>query len=110
MGWHIGGNGLPTNENFIECPEKSMDKPYPHALWRIEADNEYPTNKLLIAPELLGAFANATNLQRVSIPKSVKRIGRYAFRNSQLKSVMIAKDCKFYDTSFPDGCKINFYT
>ncbi len=56
MGWYIGGDGLPTNENFIECPEKSMDKPYPHALWRtgethigedIYYNNGLPYNMLL---------------------------------------------------------------
>lgn len=66
-------------------------------------------NTQFIETELLGTFANAKDLQGVSIPKSVKKIGRYSFANTQLKSVTIAKDCKYYDTSFPKGCKINFY-
>ncbi len=49
MSWHIGEDGLPTNENFIECPEKSMDKPYPHALWRIDptVNDGLPFNMLM---------------------------------------------------------------
>lgn len=109
--WEIGDNGFPTNSYFIDCPEKTIEKPYPYALWRIEdTENDgYPTNKLLNNISLLGSFANAKNLQRVSIPQSVKRIGKYAFRNTQLTSVTIAKDCEYYDTSFPDNCKIKFY-
>lgn len=56
-----------------------------------------------------GAFYNATNLEQIRIPQSVKRIGPYAFANTKLKEVTIAWDCEFYDTSFPEGCKINLY-
>lgn len=57
----------------------------------------------------LGAFCNDSSLSIVSIPRSVKKIGRFAFRNTSLTSVMIAQDCEYYPTSFPDGCTINFY-
>ena len=71
--------------------------------------NDGISNTKFIETDLLGVFANAKDLQGVSIPKSVKKIGRYSFANTQLKSVTIAKDCEYYDTSFPKGCKINFY-
>lgn len=71
--------------------------------------NDGIRNTKFIETDLLGTFANAKDLQGVSIPKSVKKIGRYSFANTQLKSVTIAKDCEYYDTSFPKGCKINFY-
>lgn len=63
-------------------------------------------------PELpiLGAFCNAYGLSKVTIPASVKKIGPYAFRNSQVRSVTIASDCVYYPTSFPDGCEIKFYS
>ena len=50
LSWHIGENGFPTNTEFIDAPEKAMDKPYPLAMWRIEANtNEgFPFNKLLL--------------------------------------------------------------
>lgn len=57
----------------------------------------------------LGAFCNDRSLSIVSIPRSVKKIGRFAFRNTSLTSVMIANDCEYFPTSFPDGCTINFY-
>lgn len=57
----------------------------------------------------LGAFCNDSSLSIISIPRSVKKIGRFAFRNTSLTSVMIAQDCDYYDTSFPAGCVVNFY-
>ena len=57
----------------------------------------------------LGAFCNDNSLSLVSIPRSVKKIGRFAFRNTALTSVMIADDCEYYDTSFPENCTINYY-
>lgn len=67
----------------------------------------YPYNKYF--PEPLGAFYNATELSKVSIPQSVKKIGRYSFWGTGLAEVTIARDCEYYPTSFPDGCVINFY-
>lgn len=112
ISWLIGENGYPINTEFIDAPEKAMNKPYPLAMWRIEDDvnKKFPFNELLLNVDLLGTFANVKDLQEISIPKSVKKIGKYSFTNTQLKSVMIAKDCEYYDTSFPKGCKINFYT
>lgn len=57
----------------------------------------------------LGAFCNDSSLSIISIPRSVKKIGRFTFRNTSLTSVMIAQDCEYYPTSFPDGCVVNFY-
>ena len=109
--WHIGSDGYPTNDQFIPLPEKAMQRPYPDALWRIDSDanDGYPYNKIMPNHVSLGAFANATNLKKVIIPKSCKKIGREAFRNTQLTSVTIASDCVYYPTSFPDGCVVNFY-
>ena len=112
--WRIDGHtktGLPFTNLMIECPEKIMTKPYPDALWRIdELKNDVVTyTPLLIEDPDLGAFANAAALRRVSIPKSVKMIGKKAFRNTRLRSVTIAKDCTYYPTSFPEGCTVKFY-
>lgn len=104
--WHIGDDGLPYNEDApISAPP--IEAPYPLGLWRIES-GEITTGLLPQADEL-GAFANAVNLMQVSIPRSCKKIGRYAFANTQLTSVTIASDCDYYDTSFPAGCVVNFY-
>lgn len=80
--------------------------PYPAGLWREE------NSKVMLGfqPELtIGAFSNAKNLKQISIPKSVKKIGRFAFRNTKLTKVTIANDCTYCDTSFPEGCIVSFY-
>lgn len=67
-------------------------------------------NSSLPEVPILGAFCNAYGLGKVFIPTSVKKIGPYAFRNTQLTSVTIASDCTYYPTSFPDGCIIETVT
>lgn len=109
--WYIGLDGELHNTNFLDLPSAAMSQPYPHALWRItEGVNDgLPYNGLLSEVPYFGAFANATDLTVVRIPPSVKKIGRESFRGTQLRSVTIASDCEYYDTSFPTGCEINFY-
>lgn len=104
MSWYMGSDGYPTNDQFPELPDSAMTTPYPKALWR--TDGGYPFHELLPDVPLLGAFANATSLRTVRIPNSVKKIGRYAFRNTLLAKVTIASDCEYYPTSFPEGCII----
>lgn len=104
--WYVDESGALTNDDIPELLPQ-MEQPYPDAAWRI--DDEQLTNGLLPDNALVGAFANATQLRKVSIPRSVKKIGEYAFRNTQLSSVVIARDCVYYSTSFPDNCIINFY-
>lgn len=108
--WNII-DGEITNRNFISMPEKYMEKPYPAALWRIDpaVNNGYPYHELLLFEPKSGAFMNASNLQTVYIPRTCKKIGEWAFRNTALKKVCIAADCTYYPTSFPDGCEIEFY-
>lgn len=106
--WTMGDDGIPTNDRFIDPVDKSITKPYPQGMWRV-TDTGILTQELLTEKIDFGAFSNAHNLRQVSIPKSCKKIGRYAFRNTQLSSVTIASDCDYYSTSFPDGCVVNFY-
>ena len=85
-------------------------KPYPYGKWYRDTDGMLKTRGL---PDDLidyqGAFNKCPNLVEVKIPETVKSIGRYSFRETNLKSVKIASDCTYYDTSFPNGCVINFY-
>lgn len=104
--WYVDSEGNLTND-YMPDVLPQMEQPFPYALWRVE--NGILQNKLAPNGELVGAFANAISLQKVHIPKSCKKIGMYAFRNTQLMSVTIASDCEYYNTSFPDGCTINFY-
>lgn len=76
--------------------------------WSIQSNGEL-YNIYSPTSTKLGAFANAVSLTQISIPRSCKKIGRFAFTNTQLSSVTIASDCDYYDTSFPAGCVVNFY-
>ena len=83
---------------------KGFVNPTPISMWSVQ--NGVLTNGA--EHSKWGAFVNS-NLSRVTIPSSVKEIGEFTFYNTKLKTVTISKDCKYYPTSFPDGCKINFY-
>ncbi len=109
--WVIGADGFPTNTNFIDIPSNPMEKPYPHAMWRIEpgVNNGLPFNKLMPQEEPSGAFMNARNLEYAYIPRSCKKVGKWAFTNTKLRRVRIAEDCEYYPTSFPQDCEIEFY-
>lgn len=109
-GWIIK-DGEITNDTFLEPPENYMAKPYPYLIWRTDetVQSGVPFHDLLPDKVYFGAFANAKNLTEISIPPSVKKIGEESFRNTKLKSVTIARDCSYYNTSFPDDCIINFY-
>lgn len=92
--FHGSDTDLPFNSGD-EMPFKFVDGVIIHAL----------SSRL----HRLGAFAGSGSLVRVTIPPTVKKIGRYAFRNTQLQKVKIASDCTYYDTSFPRGCVIEHY-
>ena len=84
---------------------KGFVNPTPISMWSVQ--NGVLTNGAA-KPSEWGAFVNS-NLSRVIIPRSVKEIGEFTFYNTKLKTVTISKDCKYYPTSFPEDCKINFY-
>ena len=99
-------DGYPYIEDSNECLGV-LKSPFPQTIF-IQSKNEYPKFYHL-KPIDTGAFCYASNLKTVKIPKSVKYIGETAFRHTALTEVTIAADCEYYPTSFPDGCKINFY-
>lgn len=100
---------LNTASGTLSPPQEC--KLYNGYTWKIDPEKYGGVPYPVLAPDLLdlGAFANATELVEVSIPKSVKKIGRQAFKNTKLKSVTIASDCIYYPTSFPPDCTVNFY-
>lgn len=108
--WHIDDDYGLINENFYAPFGKDFQKPYPKSIWYVDEEKGL-VNGLLVEPyeSKAGAFMNASNLQTVYIPRTCKKIGEWAFRNTALKKVCIAADCTYYPTSFPDGCEIEFY-
>lgn len=105
--WWYVQDGRLTHVGLPEPISTIMSEPYPPFWWYVQ------DGKLIHVglPERvnLGAFADCTNLRRVIIPPSVKYIGEYAFANTALTSVTIARDCEFFPTSFPPRCIINYY-
>ena len=84
---------------------KGFVNPTPISMWSVQ--NGVLTNGATEPPKW-GAFISS-NLSRVTIPRSVKEIGEFTFYNTKLKTVTISKDCKYYPTSFPEDCEVNFY-
>lgn len=95
---------LPVDANDVV---EVLSEPLPQGIYT-QKKGEYPRHGSL---ELirLGAFTYASNLEEVVIPESVKYIGEWAFRFTKLKEVTISSDCQYFDTSFPEGCIINYY-
>lgn len=79
-------------------------KPYP-PLWIMGENGPM----IGIEPFHVGAFNGCYLCEEVVIPESVKFIGPYAFAGSGVKTVTIAEDCKYFPTSFPEGCHIKRY-
>lgn len=133
MAWSIG-NSYPYIEE-VDSVVDVFQKEYPEGIWKSDGDYPYYQNTKEVVDVLLdplptgvyiqekgkypsyvgnkmiplGAFTYATNLKNIKIPKSVKYIGEWAFRYTSLTEVTIAKDCKYYPTSFPDNCRVSFY-
>jgi len=111
--WRIT-NGVLTNEyltGISDLPDNPLTQPYPKTIWRIDKsqNNGKPFNEYIPIPKPTGAFRNAAKLEKIYIPESVKFIGAETFRFTALKTVKIAADCKYSETSFPEGCEIEFY-
>ena len=86
-----------------------FEPPYPVCFWSVDNQGTDVIHDGELDYEKMGAFCHCTELKRIIIPPTVKHIGEYAFRNTNLRSVTIASDCTYSETSFPDGCVVNFY-
>jgi hypothetical protein len=109
--WYIDDNGELTHTNFIEIPNRPFRLPLPISLWNVDEsiNDGYPSNGFLPEIPTVGAFGNATALQRSSIPMSVGYIGSEAFKKTSITDVTISQNCTYYNTTFPEDCTINFY-
>lgn len=57
-----------------------------------------------------GAFAGTTGITSITIPMSVKHLGRYTFYDSALQSITLSPLCEMYSSTLPVGCTVSFYT
>lgn len=107
--WVVENNKL-THEYLPDDDDSDtlMTDPYP-PFWWYENENNELQNRFMADPIYQGAFCDCVNLRKVIIPPSVKYIGEYAFYNTALTTVTIARDCTFFPTSFPPRCTINYY-
>ena len=113
MAWIIQDGEL-TNTEFIALPARPFVGDSPYTMWRIDPDinNGMPYSPLMIGVPVIahtGAFMDCENLSYAEIPRSCKSVGRYAFAGTALQKVKIASDCTYRDTSFPEGCEVEFY-
>lgn len=113
MAWTYIGDQL-TNTDFMSLPAEPFHGDSPLTMWRIDPDvnNGMPFSPLMIglpAVEHTGAFKDAAELRKVTVPQSCTAIGTYAFAGTQLRKVKISADCTYEETSFPEGCEIEFY-
>ena len=84
----------------------------PDILWRVDG---VTNNGMIYSPLIpnmiaVGAFKDVSTLRRVVIPNSCKRIGLVSFSGTNIREVVIASDCSYSQTSFPEGCTIDFYS
>ena len=105
--WWYANDGKLTHNGLPEPISTIMSEPYPPFWWYVE--NGRLTHAGLPEKTLVGAFLGCTNLRRVIIPRSVRYIGEYTFRNTQITQVTINSNCTYSDTSFPENCIVNFY-
>lgn len=99
----------------LDMPDNTPDlylTGYPDILWRVDG---VTNNGMIYSPLIpnmitVGAFKDVSTLRRVVIPNSCKRIGLVSFSGTNIREVVIASDCSYSQTSFPQGCTIDFYS
>lgn len=113
IAWNIDplvNDGYPYKGVFLDMPESAIEGEGPKALWRIDLDvSDHPYMELPPDIPAFGAFANTNNLAYVKIPVTVQKLGDQVFTNTKLRDVKISPDCTFSDTTFPPGCRVNYY-
>jgi hypothetical protein len=113
MAWIIQGGQL-TNTEFPAIPDKPFHGDSPYTFWRIDENinNGMPFSPLMIGLPAIaqtGAFMDAAELRKVTVPQSCTALGRLAFAGTKLKTVKINADSTYSDTTFPEGCEVQFY-
>lgn len=98
------------NSNGAGRVHDALGPPYPSYFWYVEREPKLAVTNAAYRPvKVFGAFMNCSALSYVEIPRSCKSIGRYAFAGTALQKVKVASDCTYHDTSFPEGCEVEFY-
>ena len=105
--WRIENGELITGL-MIPVSTPVMIKPYPLSMWYVDTDLGYPLLGAFPDMPMLGAFANAIEMNRVEVSDNLTAIGEVSFRGTQLTEVEIPTGCTYKSTSFPQGCEIKY--
>lgn len=104
--WIIRDRQL-TNSDFIPLPTSYITQPYPEGTWLMNSDGELKAKGMI--DNVYGACSQVPTLTKVKFPKTLRKIGDYAFYNTALTSVKIPQGCEYGKHSFPTGCEVKFY-
>lgn len=113
MAWIIQNSEL-TNTDFLDLPDEPFHGDSPYTFWRIDpnANEGMPYAPMMIGVPVIapgGAFKDAAELAKVTIPHSCTAIGSYAFAGTQLRKVTVPQGCTYAETSFPEDCEVSTY-
>ena len=101
-------DGYPSFSGFT-YPILVQKRPFPKMMPSLETtgrDKGYPTFRH--DEPGFGAFANVPTLNKATIPQTVKFIADYTFYNTSLEKVKIARDCMYFEHTFPPDCVITY--
>lgn len=93
-----------SKDGILYNQDKTTLLSYPLA--REEAEFRVPNGVVEIADY---AFCNSQHLTSIYIPKSVKRVGVDAFKDSHIQTVKVPKELKLKDSALPKEAKITKY-
>lgn len=100
-------DGQLTNSDFISLPSSYIMPPYPEGTWLMNSDGELKAKGMI--DNVYGACSQVPTLTKVKFPKTLRKIGDYAFFNTALTSVKIPQGCEIGKNSFPKGCEIKYF-
>lgn len=103
-------DGYPSFSGLSNLTDMKVQiKPFPKMMSSVqeEFNDGYPTFRH--TEPGFGSFSNVKTLKKITIPQSVKYISDYVFYNTSLTKVKIARDCVFFEHTFPPDCVISYY-
>lgn len=103
--WYLKSIGIMHAGGMPET--LGWEEPYLPTTYRLTETTDKPILETYPNIDLIGAFANATDLVLIKSNDKLRKIGTYSFRNTSLTEVEIPDDCVYEETSFPDGCVVN---
>lgn len=112
MIWRIDSStGMISSPLIVDNEIRLFEFDCPDMLWRTDG---FTNNGMIYSPlipgmVLSGAFKDVISLEQITIPRSCQRIGPVAFAGTSLRKVMISAECEYSETSFPEGCEVEFY-